>query len=73
MPGEHGHEIAHLRPDGRWCTFRPVVVNPIDSLRTITILECVCPLTIRLIERLRPPEERALNADATTTRSEGDG
>lgn len=56
MSMEHSHEIAHLRSDGGWCSFRPIVVNPLDSVRTITIFECSCPLTVRLVTRTRPPE-----------------
>jgi hypothetical protein len=53
MAENHTHEIAHLKRDGSWCAFRPVVVNPLDSTRTITILDCQCEqeLTIRLVTR----------------------
>ena len=53
MAADHTHEIAHLLRDGSWCAFKPVVVNPLDSTRTITILECQCELelTVRLVTR----------------------
>jgi hypothetical protein len=53
MAADHTHEIAHLLRDGSWCSFKPVVVNPLDSTRTITILECQCEyeLTVRLVTR----------------------
>jgi hypothetical protein len=56
MPADHTHELAHLKSNGDWCEFHPVVVNPIDAVRTITILECACGIALRLVERELPPE-----------------
>jgi hypothetical protein len=82
MPGDHTHEIAHLGRNGSWCTFTPVVVNPLDSTRTITILDCQCELelTIRLVTRTSngaPPrpagEEEAQEAPSPSGPEAGSG
>lgn len=72
MPDEHSHEIAHLRANGDWCSFSAVVVNPLDSLRTITILECACPVTIRLLTRITEPEAESRRG-RTKVREEAPG